>query len=107
MTVRTGAGIAARTGLLDRTRDTNVQGRIFGDEAEASRGPVRAFGPVDRGGEHLNELMRVCGHGSDEDVAREVSVWMEYERHEDGDVDPFPPEELAWIFYWWYTNYAA
>jgi len=31
-------------------------------------------------------------------------VWMEYERHDDGDVDPFPPEELAWIFYWWYIK---
>jgi hypothetical protein len=30
-----------------------------------------------------------------EDVAREVSVWIEYERHEDGDVDLFPAEEPA------------
>jgi hypothetical protein len=87
-----------------------VQGRIFGDEAVAARGPVGAFGPV---GEYLDEFGRVCGHRSDEDVAREISVWMKYERHEDedvarevsvwteyesrkdGDVDPFPAEELA------------
>lgn len=60
--------------------------------------------PVGRGGGHLDELGRVCGHGSDGDVAREVSVWMEYERHDDGDVNPFPPEELAWILYWWYIK---
>jgi hypothetical protein len=45
---------------------------------------VGAFGPVGHGGEYLDEITRVCGHGSDEDVAREVSVWMEHERHKDG-----------------------
>jgi hypothetical protein len=47
---------------------------------------VDAFGLVGRGGEYLDELGRVCGHEFDEDIAREISVQMEYERHEDGDV---------------------
>lgn len=30
-----------------------------------------------------------------ESVAREVSVWIEHERHDDGDVDVFAAEEPA------------
>jgi hypothetical protein len=39
-----------------------------------------------------------------EDVAREVSVWMEYERHERGDVNP---RNRPGYCIWWYINYVA
>ena len=51
-------------GPAGREACDDVQGRIFRDEVAAIRGPVCPFGPVGHGGEYLDELGRVCGHGS-------------------------------------------
>ena len=101
ITVCTDAGVAARTGLLDGKRATTFKG-VFGAMAawwpevkwvKSARwivdGNIWTSSGVYSGTDPMFAFVK---HVYREDVAREVSVWMEYERHEDGDVDPFAAE---------------
>jgi transcriptional regulator GlxA family with amidase domain len=102
ITVCTGAGIASQTGLLDGKKATTFKGAwkvipLWRPEVEwvskarwVVDGNIWTSSGVCSGTDLMFAFVKRI-HG--EKIAKEISVWMEYTRHEDSDSDPFGIEE--------------
>ncbi|KAI5459338.1 class I glutamine amidotransferase-like protein [Mariannaea sp. PMI_226] len=102
LTVCTGAGIASLTGLLDGKKATTFKGawkvipawRPQVNWVPQARwvvdGNIWTSSGVCSGIDLMFGFVKAI-HG--EDIAKDIAVWMEYQRHEDPAIDPFGIEE--------------
>lgn len=102
ITVCTGAGIASQTGLLDGKKATTFKGAwkvipLWRPQVEwiskarwVVDGNIWTSSGVCSGTDLMFAFVKNI-HG--EKIASDISIWMEYRRHEDSELDPFGIEE--------------